>query len=146
DRAERRLAPDDTVLAVMFKKRWNDVTGLQGTAFALTLDEQRALLRFLIAHPAVTFSPLSNGAAPESPAMSAARRRVIADEKRLEKVRELASVDPEYPAAYAEGVLLYRLGRFEASGIAFDRHLSAQPEGPLTLRARNHLKAALEAR
>ena len=64
----------------------------------------------------------------------------------FEKIRELARVDPTFPGALAEGVVLFRLGRYEAAAVAFERHLAAFPDGPWTLRARNYLKAALEAR
>ncbi|MEZ4310178.1 MAG: hypothetical protein R3F14_19220 [Polyangiaceae bacterium] len=71
---------------------------------------------------------------------------VADDQKRIEKIRELGALDPSYPAAFAEGVVLFRLGRFELAAQAFERHLAAHPDGPWTLRARNHLKASLEAR
>lgn len=146
DRQAHRFAPDDTVLMVMFKKRWNEVVGVKGPPFALTLDEQRALLGFLIAHPAVPSAPLAEAPGSSLARSAAARRQVTVDERRIEKVRELARLDPEYPGSYAEGILLYRLGRFERAAGAFERHLAGRPEGPLTLRARNFLKASLEAR
>lgn len=146
DRPARRLLPDEAALRAMYKKRWNELTGLTGTTFALSLDEERALLRFLIAHPAVAYPTLPPDAAPAAARARALADSVAANEKRLSKIRELARLDPAYPAAFAEGVVLFRLGRFEQSAIAFERHLAAHPDGPWTLRARNHLKAALEAR
>lgn len=146
DRPARRLLPDEAALAAMYKKRWNEVTGLTGPAFALSLDEERALHRFLIAHPAVVLAPLPAGASAEVLRARAIDERVAADERRLEKIRELGKMDAAFPEAFAEGVVLFRLGRFEAAAVAFDRHLHASPDGPWTLRARNFLKASLEAR
>lgn len=146
DRAARRLLLDEPALRALYKKRWNELTGLTGTAFALTLDEERALLRFLIAHPAVPSPALPPGAGPAAVRAHALAGAVAANEKRLAKIRELGRLDPGYPAALAEGVVLFHLGRFEQAAVAFERHLEAHPDGPWTLRARNYLKAALEAR
>lgn len=146
DRGARRLRVDEPALRAMYKKRWNEVTGLTGAAFALALDEERALLRFLLAHPAVPRRAPPPGAGPDAARAHALAMTVLANEKRLSKIRDLARIDPGYPAAFAEGVVLFRLGRFEQAAIAFERHLEAHPDGPWTLRARNHLKAALEAR
>ncbi|MFO0588076.1 MAG: hypothetical protein U0441_11075 [Polyangiaceae bacterium] len=146
DAETRELLPDDTVLRALYRKRWDEITGLEGPAFAPSLDETRALLGFLIAHPAVQRAPLATGADPEVVRARALLDEVTENERRLAKIRELARVDPAYPGAIAEGVVLYRLGRYEAAAVAFERHLAASPDGPWTLRARNYLKAALEAR
>jgi tetratricopeptide (TPR) repeat protein len=146
DRAARRLVADEPVLRAHYKKRWNELTGLTGSAFALTRDEELALFRFVIAHPAVAHPALPRGAGPDARRARALADGVATNEMRLKKIRELAKLDPEYPGAFAEGVVLFQLGRFEHAAVAFERHLSAHPDGPWTLRARNHLKAALEAR
>lgn len=146
DADERRLLMDDGVLAALYKKRWNEITGLAGSAFALSLDEERAVLGFLIARPAIAAPALGAGAGPEAERAAVLQREVLANQKRLEKIRELSRIDPAFPGAIAEGVVQYRLGRFEAAAMAFERHLSANPDGPWTLRARNYLKASLEAR
>lgn len=146
DADERRLLADDAVLTALYKTRWNDITGLTGAVFALTIDEQRAMLGFLIAHPAVAMPPLAEDAGPDAERARAAQEAVVADQRRLDKIRELSRLDPTYPGSLAEGVVMYRLGRFEAAAIAFERHLAASPDGPWTLRAQNYLKASLEAR
>lgn len=146
DPSARRLLPDEAALSALYKKRWNEVTGLKGEVFALSLDEERALLAFLIDHPAVAAAPSSPGATAATERGRAIAVRVAEEEWRLEKIRDLATLDASYPAAFAEGVVLFRLGRFEAAAKAFDAHLTAHPDGPWTLRARNHLKAALESR
>ncbi len=146
DPAARRLLPGDAALLALYKKRWNEVTGLKGEVFALSLDEERALLGFLLEHPAVAVAPLAASASPTAAKAHAVAAAVAADERRIEKIRDLARLDATYPAAFAEGVVLFRLGRFEGAAVAFERHLAAHPDGPWTLRARNHLKAALESR
>ena len=146
DPETREVLPDEAVLRALYRKRWNEITGLEGPAFAPSIDEVRSLLGFLIAHPAVQRAPLAKGADPEVVRARALLDEVTDNERRLAKIRELARVDPSYPAAIAEGVVLYRLGRYEAAAVAFERHLAASPDGPWTLRARNYLKSALEAR
>ncbi len=146
DAGARRIVPDEAALRALYKKRWNDVTGLAGPAFALSIDEERALLRFLIAHPALALAKVAPDAEPEVVCARAVADEVATNQRRLDKIRELARLDATFPGALAEGVVLFRLGRFEAAAIAFERHLSAFPDGPWTLRARNYLKAALEAR
>ena len=146
DPSARRLLPGTAALLALYKKRWNEVTGLKGEVFALSLDEERALFAFLIEHPAVAAAPSSPGASAATERARAIAVRAAEEERRLEKIRDLARLDATYPAAFAEGVVLFRLGRFEAAAVAFERHLAAHPDGPWTLRARNHLKAALESR
>ena len=119
---------------------------LTGKAFQLSLDEERIRYRFGIEHPEVPVAAINAGASPEVMRAHALQRAVAMDQKRLEKVKTLAQLDPTYPGYLAEGVILYRLGRVEAAAVAFGRHLSAHPDGPWTLRAQNYLKASLEAR
>lgn len=135
----RRLAMDDVVLAVLFKKRWNRVANLQSAPFAPTLDEERVFYRFLITHPLPEALP--GGLRPAAARVAIERS---ADEYRLKKVTELAAIDPDYPRELARGVLLYRLGKTEAAVEAFRRHLDAKPDGAHALRANNYLRAALE--
>ena len=146
DPAARRLLPGDAALLALYKKRWNRVTGLMGEVFALSLDEERTLLGFLIEHPAVAAAPPSGRAGAATRRAQEIDLRVAVEKQRQEKIQELGRLDAAYPAAFAEGVVLFRLGQFEAAAKAFDAHLAAHPDGPWTLRARNHLKAALESR
>jgi tetratricopeptide (TPR) repeat protein len=98
---------------------------VQGPPFDPTLDEERALARFLLM----------------SPPNEAQGRR--ADEYRLKKIGEIAALDPTYPRHLARGVVLYHLGQFADAADAFQRHLDVSPEGAHTLRAQNYLRAAL---
>jgi hypothetical protein len=70
---------------------------------------------------------------------------MAAEAWRLEKVRKIASIDPAYPAAYAIGVAQYRHKDYEASVQTLREWLEQHPDGPYTIRARNHLRAALAA-
>jgi hypothetical protein len=135
-RARHRVLPDRDVLAVLFKKHWNEVAGVHGGPFESTLDESRAFYRFLIAHPAV---PESAG----SPALREARP-VITGQYRLKKLDELAALDHDYPVQLARGVVYFQLGRYPLAVEGFRRYLESAPDGPYALRAQNYLRAALE--
>jgi hypothetical protein len=129
-----RLLPDRFVLEVLFKKRWNEITGLKGAAFALSLEEQRALYAFLLANPLVLGT-----VAPGLP-----WRCRAANEYLLRKVGELSEIDPEYPVDVARGILFLRLGRHKDAVDTLAGYLDSHPDGPLTLRTRNTLREAQE--
>lgn len=108
----------------LFRARWNDLTGLDAhPAFAVTLDDFRARYAFLLGIES------SDGEA-----------RGKLQRNHVEKI---AARDPDYPADFARGVLFFRAHAYEASAEAFRRHLARHPDGPWTLRARNHLLAAM---
>lgn len=121
----KTLSLTDEDLTLLFRGRWNDLTGLASTPpFAATLDEQKDRYGLLLRHP--------------SGSDSATRLQ-----RQLGYVAGLAAIDREYPAAFARGVLLYRSGAYEGSAVAFRAHLAARPQGPWAVRAGNHLLAAL---
>ncbi len=136
--AERKLVMDDSVLRVLFKKRWNDIVGVRGEVFDLTLDEDRVRHAFLIRHPfrrrvdvrATTGTPLALDNLIET--------------RRLESVERLAERDPTYPLLLARGIVHFQSGSFARAAAAFRAYLDEQPNGPYTLRTRNYLKAALD--
>jgi hypothetical protein len=134
-RTERRVLLDAAALRAAWKKRWNDVAGVQRPAFEPALDELRAFYRFLLARP-----PLARRGATRLPEEAARARD---DQYRLKKIDELSVIDAAYPGDLARGIVLYRLGRYLPSVEAFRRHLDASPDGPFTLRAQNYLRAAL---
>lgn len=132
---------DEPALRASFAKRWNEVAGLDRPALAVPVEEQRALFRFLLAHPAAP-PGLGPGAVGDPRALALARA-TAEDQARLKKIDELAAIDPSYPRELARGVVLYRLRRYPLALEAFRRHLEAFPDGPWTLRAQNYLRAAL---
>lgn len=131
ERDGRRVLCDDDVLSALFRRRFGEVTGLTQGPFAATVDEQRALLRFLLAHPA-------------GGARDGVRADASAAAYRLKKIDEVAVLDPDYPADLARGVVLYTMGNYAGAADKLQRHLEQAPDGPWTLRARNYLRAALE--
>lgn len=137
----RQLVMDEPARRALFKKRWNEITMTKGERFDLAIDEQRAMLRFLLRFP-----PRDDAETPgPKPRKLQEDERVAfaAGQYRMRKIDELAKIDPSYPADFARGVVLYRLRRFASATEMFRRHLDAHPEGPLTLRAQNHLRASL---
>jgi hypothetical protein len=125
-----RLVLSGAERRALFRVRWADVMGLRdATALAPTLDDWRAYYRFLLEHPA--------DAASAGPG----RGQAVAQ---LRVVRALESIDHEYPAVLARGVLLFRLGNYFAAAEAFRQHLDQNPRGKWTLRAENYLAAALD--
>ncbi|WP_438014659.1 hypothetical protein WMF18_27660 [Sorangium sp. So ce315] len=150
----RRVAMDGAVLGVLFKKRWGAISGIQRGTFALSLDEERALFKFLLSHPVGAARGAQDLAAPPAgeprPSSTAVaprggvEARRAEERYRLKKIDELAALDPSYPRHLARGVALYRLGKFAQSAEAFRSHLDQHPDGAHTLRAQNYLRAALE--
>ena len=149
----RRVLLSDTERRVMFKTVWNVLAGFDTKpALAVTLDEQRALFAFYIRHPhpaeSSRFALEADRRAATTPEACA---RVNRDHHRqselwlADKLKKLGDIDPTYPVGYALGVAYYHAGRFELSADAFTTFIGAHPDGPYTLRARNHLKALLSA-
>jgi len=136
-----------------YKAVWTAlVGGTQVPALALTLDEQRALYTLYLARP---HAPEAQRAAfvvqrkaattPEECERAQTAERVATEMWRADKIRRLGEIDPEYPTFYALGVAYYRAGRYDQSVEAFRAWVDRHPDGPWSLRARNHLKAALAA-
>jgi len=134
----RDLLLDERALRVLFKKRWNAIVGANGEALALTADEERVRLGFLVVHPFINNDPLGRGVTDPT-----AVERLVAPQ-RMKTIEKLAELDPSYPVELARGMTLYRTGQFQPAADAFRRHLEQAPDGPHTLRARNYLKAALD--
>jgi len=135
----RRLLPDDTVRAALFKKRWVELTMLRGPALEAGAPETCALYRFLLLHPPREVTGDARTAAADQRAAHAAEKY------RLRKIDELHALDPAYPFELARGVVYYRLHSYGQAVEAFRHHLEDHPDGPYKLRAQNYLKAALGA-
>lgn len=151
--AGRTLAPDPTTLRAMFKQMWGTFLHLEGNpAYQPTLDEQRALYAFYLSHAHLPKGTREAIAAARRGARDArscaaidANERAAIEAWRLERIAKLAVIDPAYPAAYARGVASYGKGDFRAAAQAFRTWLTDHPDGPLTLRAQNFLRAAAAA-
>lgn len=129
---DRTIVMDDRIRGILFKRRWNQITGLGSGPYAITVDEHRALYGFLLTHPYVE----GRGA------LGAKEACVAADRWRLRKIEELSRLDPSYPYALARGVLFYRLARYPEAVQAFRDFLGSNDEGRYVLRARNYLTTA----
>jgi tetratricopeptide (TPR) repeat protein len=125
-------------LTASFKKRWNEVSGIDSEALRISTEEQRALLAFVLLHPAASANTAAWGGARGAKAGTTAD-----DLARLKKIDEIAKVDPSYPSELARGVIFYRLGRYLLAVESFRQHLDVHPDGPYALRAQNYLRAAL---
>jgi hypothetical protein len=144
------VAPHGDALRAMFKQMWNAFLGLEARPeLALTLDEQRALYAFYIAHARPSKTTRDALAAARRGARDAAACRAIdeagrvaTESWRIERIKRIAAIDPAYPADYARGVASYSRGDFGASAQSFRVWLRAHPDGPLALRAQNYLRAA----
>jgi len=125
---------EPAVREALFRKRWNEITGLKAAPFAPSLDEVRALYAFVLSHP-IAQSPRG------SPTLSPCR---AANEYVLRKASELGQLDPEYPAPLAQAIVLLRLDRPREAVDALAHYVESEPGGRFTLRARNTLREAQE--
>jgi hypothetical protein len=135
-KSDGTLAVSDEVLRVLFKKRWNDIVGVRGPEFELTLDEDRLRHHFFIRHPfrlRRDFGPTAN---PNT-------ARVL-EKRRLNAIDKLAERDPEYPAMLARGVVHFQGGSYSQAASAFRSHLATSENGTYNLRVQNYLKASLD--
>jgi TolA-binding protein len=148
-----RVLLDEPQRRAIFKTVWNALAGVDGIdAFALKLDEQRALYTLYIGKPYAgeasqrTLEALRRDAtSPDQCARAAIDDRRAREMWRAEKIKRFGMIDPSYPTTYALGVTYYRGGRYDLSSDAFRAFIDAHPDGPYGARARNHLKAALDA-
>jgi hypothetical protein len=116
---------DDGELAALFRVYWARVLGIsERHPFAPSLNEWRAYYRFLLRRPI-----------PPAPDRDGDLAR------KLEYVAALAQHDQDYPAHLARGILAYQRGAPADAAIELSTHLELHPDGPWTLRARNHLAA-----
>jgi hypothetical protein len=148
---ERTLDLSDAELRVMYKLKWNAVAHFEELpGFEPSLDEMRELYTFYLLHPHAPEGTRASIDAARKNARTAADCEALAAGEamagegwRLEKIERLGRLDPSYPLDFARGVALYRSGNYEGSARAFESWLQKHPDGPWTLRARNHLRAAL---
>lgn len=134
ENGKRRVLLGDLALRAAYKKRWNEVTGITADTLAISIDEQRAFLAFTIEHPA---NPPSSAGLGNAVAM-------YQNQMTLNKIDELAKIDPTYPVLFAKGIVFYRVASYANAATAFGRYLEERPDGPYAVRAANFLKASLE--
>jgi len=148
-----RLDLPEVVRRVAFKLTWTRTLLLESDPrFALTLDETRELYRFYFGHahpPEQDRARLEAGRALAHDALSCARAKEAEDKAigawLLAKIAELSRVDPTYPALLAKGAALFMKHDYAASANAYAAWLEAHPNGPWTLRAEYHYRAAILA-
>lgn len=151
--AGRRIVLDEAQRRVAFKIVWNAIVGVEALErFKPTLDEHRALYTLYLTRPRASDLEQRSIAAmrraaetPEGCERAAAEDRRAREAWRADKIRKLGVIDPSYPTSYALGVSYFKQGRYDQSVDAFRAFIDANPDGPLTSRAQNHLKAALIA-
>ncbi len=136
-----------------FKATWNTLVGIDKVgAFALSHQETRALYTLYFTHPHAPEGQRAALAIARTQAKDEATCARIDDGERaaegawlLPKLVEYAALDPDYPLALARGVVLYRRHQYADAARSFTEWLEAHPDGPWTLRARNHLRASIAA-
>ena len=136
-----------------YKLVWNAQMGAERLkGMPITLDEQRALYTFYLTHPhaseaqRLAYEAMRRKASSRDECTKAnAEEHLDMEQWRIDKIRRLGELDPTYPTGYALGVSYYRSGRLEQSIEAFRGWVVNHPDGPYSLRARNHLKAAVLA-
>ncbi len=147
------VALGELALRAAFKTSWNkriEVDTLP--AFALSTMETRALYTLYFTHPHASEPQRAALVVARAQAKDAATCAKIDDGERaaaqtwlLTKLAEYAALDPAYPVALARGVAYYRRHQYGDAARAFSQWLEAHPNGPWTLRAKNYLRASINA-
>jgi hypothetical protein len=120
-----------TLLEGFHKRRFAKVLDTKHPSLLPNETEEHVVLGFLLLHPPKpTIEQGNSGGDGTGPYL-------------LRRIDELVKLEPSYPASYAKGIVLFRMGHFEASASAFDAFLQ-QGDGPYRLRAVNYLKSAVE--
>jgi hypothetical protein len=136
-----------------FKATWNKLVDLdKDSIFALSNQETRALYTLYFTHPHASEAQRAALALARAQARDKETCARIDDGEHaateawlLPKLGEYGTLDPEYPLAFARGVVLYQRHQYADAARSFTQWLDAHPDGPWTLRARNHLRASMAA-
>jgi hypothetical protein len=147
------LAASDAALRAMYKEMWNAFVGFDDhSGFEVPLDQERALYALYISQPHPPQAIRARLAAARRGALDAKACQQVADAEgsaveawRLERIVRLSAIDPNYPGAYARGVVSFRRGDYAGSVAAFRAWVGEHPDGPLALRAQSYLRAAIDA-
>jgi hypothetical protein len=149
----RTVLAGDAARRAMFKEMWNGLVGVADRpSFRPTLDEERALYALYLFYPHPprnsrdAIAAARRGAHDEPSCEALAQAERSAEETwRLERIDRIAAIDPAYPAAYARGIANLRRGDFTRAEANLSEWLRLHPDGPLSLRARSALRAAVDA-
>jgi hypothetical protein len=147
---DRRPVLGSSALRAAWKLGWNAATGLgDAAAFALTLDESRALYTFYLREPHASEASVAQldmararAPTPEACATLEAGERMAREHWRLEKMKKLAAIDESYPVDLGVGIAHYKRGSFAEARVHIERWVLAHPDGPWSWRARGYLRAA----
>jgi hypothetical protein len=150
---EHKVLLDDAQRRAAFKMMWNATVSVDNVReFALSPHETRAMYELYLARPHPSESALTALASARRGARDAkacdalaAGERVESERWRIDKIQKLARIDPEYPTSFALGISNYRRGSFAAAAESFRDWIREHPSGRYALRARNYLKASIEA-
>jgi hypothetical protein len=150
--ARSTVIPTSEELSVLYKIMWvSDAQVAPTGEFALSRDEQRLLFALFLRAPHAPDLVLrehrrlreTTVLTPDACHALDTKEQVEKQRWRLQKVRELAEIDPEYPRDFALGVAAYQAGNAALAASSFRRWLDVHPDGPLTLRAQNYLAYSL---
>lgn len=140
---------DRYALRVAYKVMWNRAVAVDGLpAFEIPLEEMRALYAFLLTHTSVADDTRIAGLRASAETAEQCEH-VVREERtalaarRLQRVKNLIELDPEYPKGYALGIAYYRVGRFPQAAQSFREWIAQHPQGEYAARARNYLRASM---
>jgi hypothetical protein len=148
-----RVLLTDLERRAAFKATWNSVIDAEKTGpFALSNQETRALYTLYFTHPHASEAQRAALALARTQAKDKETCARINDGERaaagawlLPKLAEYGILDPGYPLALARGVVFYQRHQYADAARYFSEWLELHPDGPWTLRARNHLRASIAA-
>lgn len=127
-----RFLADEATRRVLFHLHFADLIAKRGTfPFAPTLDDWRHYYRFLLQYPERELVPVVDAESAD-------------DVARVRVVNALSRKDPDYPAFFAKGYLLDRLGDRRAAASQYRAHLGQHESGAYALLARNYLIHTLQ--
>ena len=130
--SDGRFVADEATRRVLFELHFAELIRKRGAfPFAPTLDDWRHYYRLLLQYPERELTTVADA---ES-AVNVARVRVV---------NALSRKDPTYPALFAKGYLLDRLGDRQAAAAAYRAHLGQHESGAYALLARNYLIHTLQ--
>jgi hypothetical protein len=143
----------DSEMRAMYKAAWNAaINAPPNASLAPKMDETRVLYALYLRAPHPPEAARDLALAQRKVANDATSCNLIevneglaTEAWRLDKIRKLGTIDPEYPTAFAIGASEYRMGKYRDAAEAFRSWIAAHPEGPWSLRAHDHLVASMQA-